>query len=78
MKGRIKGDHRGNEARTERIYICLLLFLKILFIYLYFLERGKGKEEEREKNISVFASHAPPTRDLAHNPGMCPDWELNW
>ena len=22
-------------------------------------------------------SHAP-TRDLAHNPGMCPDWELNW
>ena len=20
----------------------------------------------------------PPTGDLAHNPGMCPDWELNW
>ena len=19
-----------------------------------------------------------PTRDLACNPGMCPDWELNW
>ena len=19
-----------------------------------------------------------PTGDLAHNPGMCPDWELNW
>ena len=19
----------------------------------------------------------PPTGDLAHNPGMCPDWELN-
>ena len=19
-----------------------------------------------------------PTRDLAHNPGMFPDWELNW
>ena len=20
----------------------------------------------------------PPTGDLAHNPGMCPDWESNW
>ena len=20
----------------------------------------------------------PPTGDLAHNLGMCPDWELNW
>ena len=20
----------------------------------------------------------PPTGDLTHNPGMCPDWELNW
>ena len=19
-----------------------------------------------------------PTGDLAHNPGMCPDWEMNW
>ena len=23
------------------------------------------------------ASHRPPTGDLAHNPGMCPDWESN-
>ena len=22
-------------------------------------------------------SHTPPTGDLAHNPGMCPDWESN-
>ena len=21
---------------------------------------------------------APPTGYLAHNPGICPDWELNW
>ena len=25
----------------------------------------------------MVASHAPPTGDLAHNPGMCPDWESN-
>ena len=25
----------------------------------------------------MVASHVAPTGDLAHNPGMCPDWELN-
>ena len=25
----------------------------------------------------MVASHTPPTGDLAHNSGMCPDWELN-
>ena len=43
------------------------------FIYL-FLDRGDGKEKE-ERNINVVASLVPPTGDLAHNPGMCPDWE---
>ena len=43
-----------------------------------FLERGEGKEKERERNISdVAAPHRPPTGDLAHNPGTCPDWESN-
>ena len=37
------------------------------------LERG---EREGEKH-GLVASHAPPTGDLADNPGMCPDWELN-
>ena len=26
----------------------------------------------------MVASHRPPTRDVAHNPGVCPDWESNW
>ena len=30
---------------------------------------------EREKH--QCASHAPPTGDLAGNPGRCPDWERN-
>ena len=25
----------------------------------------------------MVASHEPPTEDLAHNPGICPDWESN-
>ena len=26
----------------------------------------------------MVTSCTPATGDLAHNPGMCPDWELNW
>ena len=26
----------------------------------------------------MVASRTPPTEDLTYNPGMCPDWELNW
>ena len=36
-------------------------------------------EKERERKIHVWLPlHVPPTGDLAHNPGMCPDWESNW
>ena len=45
-------------------------FLKILFIYL--LERGRAGETEGEKHQRMVASYAPPTGDLACNPGMCP------
>ena len=37
---------------------------------------GEGKREG-EKHQCVFASCVSPTGDLAHNPGMCPDWESN-
>ena len=48
-----------------------------LFVYLFILERGREGEREGEKHQSVVASRVPLTRDLAHNPGMCPDWGLN-
>ena len=41
------------------------------------LERGREGEREGEEHQCVVASHVPPTRDLACNPDMCPDWELN-
>ena len=47
------------------------------FIYLFFRERGREGEREREKHQCVVASHTTPIVDLAHNPGMCPDWESN-
>ena len=58
------------------------IFFKRFFIYI-FLERGEEKEKEKERNINVqdkyqsVASHTPTTRNLVHNPGMCPDWESN-
>ena len=38
---------------------------------------GREGEKEGKKHQCVVASHLPPTGDLAHNPGMWPDWELN-
>ena len=42
-----------------------------------FRERGREGDREGEKHQCVVVSHAPPARDLAHNPGTCPDWESN-
>ena len=41
-------------------------------------EMGREGERKGEKHQCVVASHAHPTGDPAHNPGMYPDWELNW
>ena len=47
------------------------------FYLFMFRERGREGEREGEKHPCVVASCAPPTGNLACNPGMCPDWELN-
>ena len=47
-------------------------------MFIYFRQRGREGEREGEKHQCVVASHAPPTGDLAHNPGMRPDWGSNW
>ena len=37
-----------------------------------------GREGQREgEKHQLVASHMSPTRDLVHNPSMCPDWESN-
>ena len=51
-------------------------FLKRFYLFI-FRERGRKGEREGEKHQCVVASHAPPSGDLAHSPGMCPDWESN-
>ena len=57
-------------------YEFFLYFLKRFYLFIYFRERGEG-EREGEKHQCVVASHVPCTGDLAHNPGMGPDWESN-
>ena len=66
------------HLKKYSIYMILFSFFKWFYLI---LERGEGKEKERERNISVWLPLACPhthTGDLACNPGMCPDWELNW
>ena len=50
-------------------------FLDFFFIYrfyLFILDRREGEEHQ-----CLVASHMPPLGYLAHNPGVCPDWESN-
>ena len=53
--------------------ISFSLFFFKDFVLFIFRQRGK----EGEKHQCVVTSHAPPTGDLACNPGMCPDWVSN-
>ena len=54
--------------------VVVQFFLKIIYL---FLDRGEKGEREEEKHQYVVACHVPPTGDVACNPGLCPDWELN-
>ena len=58
---------------------ALTIQCELLFIHSFiFRERVREGEREGEKHQCVIVSHEPPTGDLAHNPGVCPDWESNW
>ena len=60
---------------VQLTYIPFSLFRE--FYLFIFRQRGREGEREGEKHQCVVASCVPPTGDLAHNPGTCPDWELN-
>ena len=51
-------------------------FFKRFYLFI-FREKGREGEREGEKHQCVVGSPVSPTGDLACNPGMCPDWELN-
>ena len=59
---------------------ALNIFFLSFFLSLFIGERGREGERERNTNVQqeqLLASCAPPTGDLAHNPGMYPGWESN-
>ena len=62
-------------SNNTYVWTDMFIFFKV-YIYL-FLERGWEGKREGEKHQCVVASHAL-YGDLAHDPGMCPDWESNW
>ena len=58
--------------------------LKNVYLSIYSFLRDRGREGEREgkkhqcvRDISIGCLSLAPTRDPVHNPGMCPDWEVN-
>ena len=53
----------------------LFHFFKRFYLFIF---RERGEEREREKHQRVVISCGPPTGDLTHNPGICPDWVLNF
>ena len=82
--------NQGDDKHWGPIFTCcpdiiiyehpLSLSKVLFFLRLYFFifrEQEREGEREREKHQCVVASHAPPTGDLACNPGMCPDWDSN-
>ena len=60
-----------------RFYLLISICLFIIFIYLYFRE-GKGERKRGRETLECGCLCAPPTGDLARNPGTCPDWDSNW
>ena len=65
-----KNTHNIEPNFEELIGNCLRFYLFI------FRARGREGGREGEKHRSVD-SHKAPSRDLALNPGTCPDWESN-
>ena len=72
-----------------KIFTCglldvpLLFLLPSLFLNPLFFEEGMEREREggkhrcdRETSTSCL-SYVPPAGNPTHNPGMCPDWEMN-
>ena len=55
-----------------------LYFLNFKRFYLFIFKEGKGRKKRgRETSMCGCLSYIP-SGDLVCNPGMHPDWELNW
>ena len=70
------------HIKTNHHNLCIILKRLYLFIYsfihlLIFREGKGGRKRGRGTSMCGCLLCTPLTRDLACNPGMCPDQELN-
>ena len=64
-------------------FVLIFFFNFIFRFYLFIFRDRKGGRKRGRKALMCeryidWLPLKPPTKDLPHNPGMCPDWELNW
>ena len=60
------------------IYLDAIGIVFLRFYMFLFLENGREKEGEKHQCVLASPMPLPPLPgDLAHNTGMCPDWESN-
>ena len=82
------GPQCGVCKRQQDIDVFLPLFLllfpsfskkgiKSMFIDIWRKRKGEGGKKRGRKHQCVVAFCMPLSGDLAHNPGMCPDWGSN-
>ena len=64
------------EIKSSK-YVRYMFPLKKRFYLFIFRERGREGERKGEKHQCESHLSYSPTRDLACNLGMCPDWESN-
>ena len=71
-------------AKTQTSQATSCFFFHCCWDFTYFKRQGKREKKWGEKHQCAreihgpVASCTPPTGDLAHNPGRCPDREWNW
>ena len=58
--------------------VTLLFFFFFKRFYLFIFRERKGWRKRGRETSECGCLCAPPTGDLARNPGTCPDWESNW
>ena len=72
---------QSREGRfAKRVELSFLKNLHLRICLLILRDRGRERERERywcERETPTVASGICPTKDQPHDPGLCPDWEMN-
>ena len=53
------------------------MFYLLIFFFFFFFFREEGRKRNINQLPPIHILTGTPTSDQTHNPGICPDWELN-